>query len=426
MIELLLSLLQEPSQPTWHDDIYPIMLMHCSECHGQNGAGPFELLTYESVANRATFIADLIDERLMPPWLPSKKGTPLRGERFLPEEQIDLFKQWINAGKLKGEGAEIAICPEEAKPPTVNSQTNPNIPWIIPSESGIRWHKGILDKRTFVLSFRNAQSLKVNKIQYKTTAQQAVQMVGFVFDGTGQGREVDSWDADPGYEMMGDIGWVPSGAHGKIGPGTGCISVPHGFYIDVPANADLIAETHYRPQGKEECLSSSVLLWETTNKDARKLLPIVTMIRRIVLESEAKNVTEGESIQLPHAVDVVGVTPRAGAECESMRLSAVLPDGNKEILLDIPKWNPHYGETFFFVKPIRLPEKSIITSSWTYNNSASNPRNPFVPSKKVDLARRTGIANFILHSAAVDSHNEKGIVDWNLHLLRKRQRATNK
>ena len=426
MIELLLCLLQEPSQPTWHEDIYPIMFIHCSECHDGNGAGPFELLTYESVANRATFIAELIDEKLMPPWLPSNNGTPLQGERSMSEEQIDLFKQWVKSGKLKGEGPEIAICPEEVEPPAVFSQTNPISSWIIPAESGIRWHEGVLDKRTFVLPIQNRQPLKVNKIQYKTTAPQAVQMVGFVFDGTGQGRDVDSWDIEPGYEMMGDIAWVPSGVHGKIGPGAGGVFVPPGFYFEIPPNADLVAETHYRPRGKEERLTSSISLWETTDTDARKLLPIVTMIRRVVLDPEATNVTEGESIQLQHAVDIVGVTPRAGAECESMRLSVILPDGKEEVLLDIPRWDPHYGETTFFVKSFRLPAQSFITSSWTYNNSASNPRNPFVPSKKVDLARRTGIANFILHSAAVDAQNEDAIADWNLALLRKRQRATNK
>ena len=150
------------------------------------------------------------------------------------------------------------------------------------------------------------------------------------------------------------------------------------------------------------------------------------MIRRIVLEPEATNVIEGESIQIPYAVDLVGVTPRAGSECESMRLAATLPDGKEMVLIDIPRWDPHYGETVFFDKPIRLPADSIISSQWIYNNSESNPRNPFVPAKKVDLARRTGIANFILHSAAVDAQQETAIIEWNQGLLRKRQRAINK
>ena len=426
MIELLLCLVQEPSQPTWKEDIYPIILMHCSECHDGTGAGPFELLTYDSIANRATFIAELIDEKLMPPWLPSSKGVPLQGERCMSNEQIELFKQWIKAGKPKGEGPDIVVCQGEVDPPNAIGQTNSQASWVIPAESGIRWHEGVLDKRTFILPINNPLPLKVNKIQYKTTAEQAVQMVGFVFDGTGQGRDVDSWDVEPGYEMMGDIGWIPSGAHGKVGPGAGGVFVPPGFYFEIPANADLVAETHFKPRGKEEHLSSSVSLWETTNMDARKLLPIVTMIRRIVLEPEATDVIEGESVQLQYAVDVVGLTPRAGAECESMRLSATFPDGKEKLLLEIPRWDPHYGETVFFVKPVRLSANTTITSSWTYNNSASNPRNPFLPSKKVDLARRTGIASFILHSAAVNANDEKLILDWNLQLLRKRQRATKK
>ena len=429
MIELLLGLLQQsnqPSQPTWHDDIYHIMLTHCSECHDGKGAGPFELLTYESVANRATFIEALIEEKLMPPWLPSKEGAPLQGERCMSDEQIALFKQWVKGGKLKGEGAQIVVCPVEMETPVMTKRTESDYAWIIPAESGIRWHEGVLDKRTFVLPIENETLLKVNRIQYSTTAPQAVQMVGFVFDGSGQGKRVDAWDREPGYEMMGDIGWIPSGSHGKIGPGAGGVFVPPGFYLEIPANADLVAETHYRPRGKQEQLSSTVQLWETTDESARQLLPLITMIRRIVLEPEATNVIEGESIQIPYAVDLIGVTPRAGSECESMRLAATLPDGKEMVLIDIPRWDPHYGETVFFDKPIRLPADSIISSQWIYNNSESNPRNPFVPAKKVDLARRTGIANFILHSAAVDAQQETAIIAWNQGLLRKRQRATNK
>ncbi len=425
MIELLLCAIQESQQPTWHNDIYPLMLSHCQECHDGHGAGPFELLTYESVSNRASFIVELLDAKLMPPWLPSQKGLPLQGERCMSEQQIELFKSWVSNGKLKGEGPEIIVCNEEPNTYKLSGQTNPQTPWIIPAESGIRWHEGVLDKRTFVLPIGNSGTVKANKVVYQTTAPQAVQMVGFVFDGSGQGVEVDNWDAEPGYEMMGDIGWVPSGVHGKIGPGSGGIHIPKGYYIEIPTESHLIAETHFRPTGKEEQLSSSVRIWETSESDARKLLPILTMIRRIVLEPEEQHAVEGESIQLEHDVDVVGITPRAGAECESMRLSATMPEGKEVILLDIQKWDPHYGETVFLESPVRLPMGSVITSRWVYNNSASNPRNPFNPSKNVDLARRTGIAHFILHSAAAESNDEEAILAWNLKLLRQRQRPTN-
>ena len=51
------------------------------------------------------------------------------------------------------------------------------------------------------------------------------------------------------------------------------------------------------------------------------------------------------------------------------------------------------------------------------------PRNPFVPATLVDLARKTGFANFILHVAPLNPDDTDELAEWNLSLLRKRQRA---
>lgn len=98
-------------------------------------------------------------------------------------------------------------------------------------------------------------------------------------------------------------------------------------------------------------------------------------------------------------------------------------EGNATMLLSIPNWDPHYGETVFFTTPFRLEAGSTIISEWNYNNSDSNPRNPFVPSQLVDLARKTGIANFILHVSPVEVSKTKELKAWNLSMLRKRQRT---
>jgi len=266
--------------------------------------------------------------------------------------------------------------------------------------------------------------MKVTSLEFSTTAPRAVQMVGFVFDHQGRGRTLDGWDPDePGYEMMGDIGWMPSGMHGKIGPGSGLISLPRGFHWEVPANVDFIAETHFRPRGKEEKLSCTVAIQTDAIEGSRAVQEIVTMVRRIYIEPDNNAYLTGETIQLPIAVDVIGITPRAGAECVSMKIESKDTEGTVQTLLAIPTWDPHYGETVFFIDPFRLEAGGALTSQWSYNNSESNPRNPFVPAKLVDLAQKTGIANFILHVAPVNPDEAEELASWNLSLLRKRQRV---
>jgi hypothetical protein len=179
----------------------------------------------------------------------------------------------------------------------------------------------------------------------------------------------------------------------------------------------LIAETHYRPRGKSETLSCSVAIQTNPTENSRAVQEIVSMVRRIYILPEDNAYEASEKIELPVAVDVIGITPRAGAECSSMKI-----ESGTTILFSISDWDPHYGETVFFEEPFRLESGDELVSTWKYNNSESNPRNPFVPAQLVDLARKTGIANFILHVAPVKVTDSEALHSWNLSLLRKRQR----
>ncbi len=423
MIEFVFALVaaqEEPAGPTWTKDVQPIIQNNCMPCHDVRGAGAFHLLSYEDVAGRASFIVELTSSGVMPPWIVDDASLPVRHKRDISKEEIATIQKWIDAGKLKGESPEIVVCGGGLLVPDAIGRTNPETPWIIPAESEARWHTGIRDKQTFVLPINNANPMKVTSLTFKTTAPRAVQMVAFVFDHQGRGRTFDSWDPDePGYEMMGDIGWVPSGTHGKIGPGSGTIQLPKGFHWEIPANVDLIAETHFRPRGKQEKLSCTVAIQPAATDNSRAVQEIITMVRRVYIEPEDEAYEIGETIEVPVTVDVIGITPRAGAECTSMKI-----ESGDTTLLSISSWDSHYGETVFFEEPFRLEVGDSLTSSWKYNNSESNPRNPFVPAQLVDLARKTGVANFILHVAPVHQEASETLSKWNLSLLRKRQRAT--
>ena len=180
----------------------------------------------------------------------------------------------------------------------------------------------------------------------------------------------------------------------------------------------MIAETHFRPRGKQEELSCSVSIQTNPTEDSRAVQGVVTMVRRIYIEPEDNKYTIGETIELPVAVDLIGITPRAGAECESMKITS-----GDTTLLSISHWDPHYGETVFLKQPFHLEAGAIIASAWNYNNSESNPRNPFVPSQLIDLARKTGVANFVLHVAPVNPQDAEALAKWNLSMLRTRQRT---
>jgi len=57
-----------PDQPTFANDIAPILQKNCLPCHREQGAAPFSLASYAAVKKRAKTIAKVTQKRIMPPW----------------------------------------------------------------------------------------------------------------------------------------------------------------------------------------------------------------------------------------------------------------------------------------------------------------------------------------------------------------------
>ena len=52
------------------NDIAPIIHEKCSNCHRKGQVGPFELISFQDVRNRAATIQAVIKDKYMPPWKP--------------------------------------------------------------------------------------------------------------------------------------------------------------------------------------------------------------------------------------------------------------------------------------------------------------------------------------------------------------------
>src|SRR5436309_11243953 len=103
---LLLAVPATAATPvTFYRQIAPIIYQNCSPCHRPGESGPFSLITYDDVKRRAALIAGVTKRRYMPPWLPEKGYADFADERRLTDAQIQLIKEWVDAGAPAGTGA---------------------------------------------------------------------------------------------------------------------------------------------------------------------------------------------------------------------------------------------------------------------------------------------------------------------------------
>jgi len=87
--------------PTWNREISRVVYEKCAACHRPGGTA-FSLMAYLDAQPRANDIKDAVLSRRMPPWGAVKGFGSFRNDQSLSEEQIDLFRRWVDGGIRRG------------------------------------------------------------------------------------------------------------------------------------------------------------------------------------------------------------------------------------------------------------------------------------------------------------------------------------
>src|SRR2546425_12107987 len=97
---------------TFTEHVAPIVFDHCAMCHRPDGAAPFSLLTYPEVRARARQILAAVSRRTMPPWKPEPGYGEFVGARRLTDDQIAVFRRWLESGARKGDDRALPQPPQ--------------------------------------------------------------------------------------------------------------------------------------------------------------------------------------------------------------------------------------------------------------------------------------------------------------------------
>src|SRR5215204_1847705 len=100
------------AEPTFAEDIAPIVYKNCTSCHRPDGLAPFSLLDYESAAPKMRKIKGMVASRRMPPWQAEGPRGVFRNDRRLTDEERDLIIRWVDAGAKPGDPKNLPPRPE--------------------------------------------------------------------------------------------------------------------------------------------------------------------------------------------------------------------------------------------------------------------------------------------------------------------------
>jgi len=375
-------------QITFTRDIAPVLFHSCVPCHRPGEAAPFSLLSYSDAKTHARQIAAVTEKRFMPPWLPEPDDPQFADDLRLPAEQIALLRAWIDQGAVEGRASDLPRKPQFVegwqlgKPdvivkatkafelPAGGSDTYWNFVFRSPVD-GERWLKAIEIRPGDKRLVHHANVL----VDHGQTARLQENPPGSGFGGMDLTIESEVFDPDSHF-----LFWKP---------GSAPYVEPDRMAIRLDKDTDLVLNTHLQPSGKPETLQPSLGLY-FTDKPAT-LHPILLQMendRLLDIPPGEANFVVGDDFTLPVDVDLLAIYPHAHYLGKDLRAVATLPDGTRESLIHIARWDLNWQAVYRYVSPINLPKGTTISMRFTYDNSVENIRNPNHPPQRVGAGNR--------------------------------------
>lgn len=389
--------------PNFAEHVAPVLHAHCASCHRPGEAAPFPLLRYEDARKRAGMIADVVEDRLMPPWHAAPGHLAFVGERRLSDSEIATLRAWADAEAPEGPREKTPA------PPAFEEGWQLGEPDLVltMAEAFEVPASGPDIYRNFVLRLALDEDRWVRAIELRPSARKVVHHSLFFVDTTGSAREQDDRDPKPGFRGMSFAGGGGGaralrdrgetlGGWGQLGGwavGMTPQFLPEGLAMPLPRGADIVLQTHFHPSGKAEREQSTLGIWfgekPKRTLTAIQLPPLFGAMWGIDIPAGTKGYEVRDRFTLPVAVDGVSIGGHAHYLCTDLRATATLPDGRELVLLDVPRWDFGWQDRYTFAQLVRLPAGTKLDFALRYDNSADNPSNPSNPPKRVRWGRES-------------------------------------
>jgi Flp pilus assembly protein TadD/mono/diheme cytochrome c family protein len=368
---------------TFYRDIAPIIYANCAACHRPGESGPFPLLTYEDVKRHASQIADVTKRHFMPPWLPDAGQGDFEEERRLSTKQIQLIQDWVAEGALQG---SVKNAPP---PPQFSSEWQLGKPDLILKVE--RPYQLYADGPevfwNFVLSVPVSTDRWVKAMEVRPGNPRVFHHANVIIDRSGSSRRRET-QLGAGFAGMDltveESTFDPDGHFLSWKPGSAPIVAADGMAWRATLGMELILNVHLRPSGKPETVGPEIGLY-FTDKPQTKFPMLVQLEHDSTIDIAPGNqdFLVSDDFRVPMDLNVLAVYPHAHYLGHLLEGYAALPDGTRKSLVRISNWDLSWQGVFHYKQPVFLPQGSIVSMRYHYDNSSGNIRNPSSPPKRV-------------------------------------------
>ena len=357
----------EHAKISYAKDIAPVLEAKCVVCHQEGGIGPFAMSEYAIVKQFAPMIRESLRTDTMPPWHPDPLIGKFKHDASLTGDQVRTLVHWIEAGAPRGTGADPLAAVKHEAP---------------------EWPLGTPDLVLDIPSFALPPSGEI-QYQYPVAA-----------NGLTEGKWVRAATLMPGdrrgvhHILAGYISEKPLNGpasagqweanYGEYAVGGESFQVPKGMGIYLPPGGHMGFQMHYTPYGKDAVDNSKMALYFYPEGETPERIMRHTVIADnfIELPPNTDKHKEVAYLTFPKEARLYSVFLHTHYRGQAGKLDMILPDGTKQELINLPRYDFNWQRTYDFVEPVTVPAGAKLVATYLYDNSVRNASNP-APDEKV-------------------------------------------
>ena len=398
----------DATAPTFSRDVAPIMFNKCASCHRPGEVAPMALLSYADARPWASAIKQRVSTRAMPPWHADPAHGKFRNDLRLSDREIDTIVRWVDGGAREGDRAALPPLPKfpegwQIGTPDVvfemtkefDVPTSGEIPyqyfevptnftedkWMQAGEvrAGDRAHVHHIivyvrepgrTARPNVVSVRPI----VNAANQPTAAQAApsataerVAAAAAALAARSAGGTTQAAGRPPGGGDAMLVNW----AVGEDAP----IHLP-GTAKRIPAGSTLVFQVHYTTNGKPGRDRSRIGLVFAKQPPEKEVRTGLITNAVFAIPPGADNHSVEAEATFSEDVKIYSMHPHMHLRGKDMTYTATYPDGRKEILLRVPKYDFGWQTDYMLAQPLLLPKGTKVHVAAHFDNSPANRANP--------------------------------------------------
>ncbi|MBX7114530.1 MAG: hypothetical protein K1X64_09420 [Myxococcaceae bacterium] len=351
---------------TWYRDVLPVANLHCKGCHTAGGIGPFALDDYDTAKTWAGPMAAAVAAKRMPPWMPSDTcGPQFKESRRLDQASIDVFTAWNAAGAPAGHPEDAPLSePILRSLEWVDQELTYSVAYTPRADLTDDYHCFAIDP-----GLATAQDVIGYEVVPGVRAQVHHVLVYAVDAAAAKAAD----DKEPGE------GWTCFGGPGTEGdmnliggwaPGSPAITYPSGTGIKLEAGKVLAMQIHYNTAAaREPDVTKLKLQFARRPVTTAYLVPLADA--SFLVPPNAMGFTPSSHPKnFPNIfgfdVKVWGAFPHMHQAGREIRV-----DGPQGCVIDIPKWDFHWQQQYFFTRPLTVKADEAVKMSCTWDNPTS-------------------------------------------------------